>query len=110
MSMDYDYPLQERQYGDNVISFNGRDEDNRQQQRQEEGYYEEEEEQQQQEGEIGSGGIERNQSMNHHYHHHNRDSSSAGKLFVGGISWETTEGNISIFCTFFYYYLNNLLY
>ncbi|KAJ7011976.1 uncharacterized protein [Populus alba] len=92
MSMDYDYPLQERQYGDNVISFNGRNEDNRQQQRQEEGYYEEEEEgQQQQEREIGSGGIERNQSMNHHYHHHNRDSSSAGKLFVGGVSWETTE-------------------
>ncbi|KAG6789020.1 hypothetical protein POTOM_005103 [Populus tomentosa] len=112
MSMDYDYPLQERQYGDNVISFNGRNEDNRQQQRQEEGYYEEEEEQQQQVREIGSGGIERNQSMNHHYHHHNRDSSSAGlvctlsvyvvrifgfsscfrgKLFVGGVSWETTE-------------------
>ncbi|KAF9689790.1 hypothetical protein SADUNF_Sadunf01G0128800 [Salix dunnii] len=90
MSMDYDYPLQERQYGDNVIAFDGGDEDNRQQQRQEEGYIEEEE-QQQQEGEIGSGEIERNQSMNHHYHHHNSDSSSAGKLFVGGVSWETTE-------------------
>ncbi|KAJ6942309.1 heterogeneous nuclear ribonucleoprotein 1-like [Populus alba x Populus x berolinensis] len=91
MSMDYDYPPQERQYGDNVLAFNRHsdEEHQQQQQQQQEGFYEEE--QQQQEGDIGSGGIERNLSMNHHHHHHNRDSSSAGKLFVGGVSWETTE-------------------
>ncbi|KAF9685147.1 hypothetical protein SADUNF_Sadunf03G0024200 [Salix dunnii] len=88
MSMDYDYPPQERQYGDNVLAFNRHSDEEQQQQQQQEGFYDEE--QQQQEGDIGSGGIERNQSMNHH-HHHNRDSSSAGKLFVGGVSWETTE-------------------
>ncbi|WCJ39505.1 RNA-binding (RRM/RBD/RNP motifs) family protein [Euphorbia peplus] len=76
--MDYDYEQQEErtQFQDNIVAFNG--------QEHEDDYYE----QTQQHQQIPSGGDNGRKPFL------NRDSSSSlsneGKLFVGGVSWETT--------------------
>ncbi|KAJ4838446.1 hypothetical protein Tsubulata_041227 [Turnera subulata] len=89
--MDYDYQQQEGQFGDDhVVSFNGPEEEEEEEEEEQQAYYEDIQHQQEQQRdnddeELGSAGNDRKQS---------RDSS-AGKLFVGGVSWETSEENFA---------------
>ncbi|KDP40755.1 hypothetical protein JCGZ_24754 [Jatropha curcas] len=83
--MDYDYGQHRTQFEGNLVAFNGEEEED-------DDYYDDNTQQQQHHYMGSSAGIGRKQSLNHH----NRDStssssSSAGKLFVGGVSWETSE-------------------